>query len=636
MEQLMESRPEANWDDELEELSALRLDKLNLNTATKDELERFPFLSDLQIENLLYYVYRYGPMLSDGELQLVYGFDYQTIQMLKPYITVEPPAGSGKHYPKVSSILKGGRHELLSHLDIPFYRRKGYDNAYTGTPQYNSVKYSFSYGDYFQAGLVAEKDAGEPLFAGSNGNGYDHYKGYVSIRDLGILKSLVIGSYKLSFGQGLVLNSNFRLGKTFSMSTSDFRATGIRKSASTDEYNYFNGAATTLKIMRNVELSAFYSRSELDAIIKDGRVTSIQSTGLHRTQTEIERRRSLVVQLAGGNLTWDINRLKLGVTGIYYSLDKELSPSLSGYRRYNMHGKSFYNMSFDYAVRLGRLQISGEEAKGKQGFALLNRISWSPSDNYNLLLLHRYYSEDYWSMYARSFGEGSSPQNENGWYVAAQVSSLAHWQFFASADLFSFPWWRYRISKSSQGQDIMLQTRYTPSESVSMYLNYRYKRRERDVSGSDPKLTLPTHHHKLRYRLTCDVGQLSLQTTADYNVFNQTAYSQGYLVSQMASYNLTALPLRLTVQGTYFNTDDYDSRVYSYERSLLYTFSSQSFSGRGYRLMGHLRFDFGKTLMFVAKIGWTHYTDRTEISSGNDLIPSNNKTDLQLQMRLRF
>ena len=62
---------------------------------------------------------------------------------------------------------------------------------------------------------------------------------YCLLKTSGRLKSLALGNYKLSFGQGLVLSTDFRLGKTFSMSTSEYRTGGIRKHSSTDEYNYF-------------------------------------------------------------------------------------------------------------------------------------------------------------------------------------------------------------------------------------------------------------------------------------------------------------------------------------------------------------------------------------------------------------
>ena len=98
----------------------------------------------------------------------------------------------------------------------------------------------------------------------------------------------------------------------------------------------------------------------------------------------------------------------------------------------------------------------------------------------------------------------------------------------------------------------------------------------------------------------------------------------------------SAVPLSASLQGTYFHTDDYDSRVYASERGLLYTFYTPSFSGRGFRWSAYLRYDFRNWLMLIAKFGQTVYQDRDEISSGNDLIRSNRKTDLQMQLRLKF
>ena len=39
--------------------------------------------------------------------------------------------------------------------------------------------------------------------------------------------------------------------------------------------------------------------------------------------------------------------------------------------------------------------------------------------------------------------------------------------------------------------------------------------------------------------------------------------------------------LSVSVQGIWFHTDDYDSRVYASERGLLYTFYTPSFYGKG-------------------------------------------------------
>ena len=53
-------------------------------------------------------------------------------------------------------------------------------------------------------GFTMEKDAGEEFFKGKQSTGFDFYSAHCYIRNLGILKSLAIGDYHVSFGQGLI------------------------------------------------------------------------------------------------------------------------------------------------------------------------------------------------------------------------------------------------------------------------------------------------------------------------------------------------------------------------------------------------------------------------------------------------
>lgn len=629
LEEMLADDESANFDELLEELSQ----PIDLNTATKEQLERLPFLSELQIENILAYIYIHGQMQTVYELQLVEDMDRRTIQLLLPFVLVNAPTQE-KHFPKVRNIAKRGKHEVLSRLDIPFYTRKGYEKNYLGTPQYHSLRYQFGYGDYVQAGFTAEKDAGEPLFKQHNKQGYDHYGFYVLLRNMGRIKALALGDYKLSFGQGLTIASGFRLGKGYSLATAETRATGIRKHASFDEIGYFRGVATTIALLKGFDLSAFYSFRKMDGIIKNEMITSITTTGLHRTQTEANRKGVLNMQVAGGHLNYHQNRFDVGITGLWYGFDKEYMPRLSGYAEYNLHGKDFYNLGIDYQLRLRKINFAGEVAKGKQGWAMLNRIIYQPSQNYKLMMVHRYYRHDYWAYFANAFNDGGSVQNENGWYIATEASPLAHFRFFGSVDLFSHPWKKYRISKSSKGFEGRLRVEWLPTSQLSMFVNYRYKQKERDLTGMNGELTLPTYHHQARYRLSYQIDKFLLRTTADFNVFTQQQHSYGWQVTQLAGIEWWKIKFHL--QGTYFHTDDYDSRVYGYEKGLLYTFYSPSFSGEGLRYSLHVRLDLGKTLMLIAKFGHTHYLDRDIISSGNDQIAGSNKCDLQLQARLKF
>lgn len=637
LEQLAMEREETDWQDELEELSRRFQEPLNLNAATRDDLEQFPFLSAVQIENLLAYVYIHGPMQTLTELQLVEDMDKRTIGLLLPFVCVQP-LEKEVYGPAFKDILKYGRHEVQTRFDVPFYTRQGYQRDYLGPSLYHSLRYSFRYGNYVQVGLTGEKDAGEPFFALHNRKGYDYYSYYFLLQRLGRLQALALGNYRLNFGQGLVMGSSFGLGKSFSLGTTDYHTEGIRKHSSTDEYNYFRGAAVTLQLGKAWRSTAFYSHRAFDGVVEHGVITSIARTGLHRTQAEADKVHQLSMQVVGGNVQFEHQSLKLGLTGIYYFFDRPYEPDLRKYARYNLRGNRFYNIGLDYRYRLGRFSWTGEAAMGKRGRAFLNRLRYDAAPGYALLLLHRFYSHDYWAWFARSFAEGSTPQNENGWYVAAEASPVDEWRFFASADFFSFPWWRYRISKPSRGTEFRFQADYSPKRDLRMYVNYRYKLKERDVTGSGGEDIRPTCHHRMRYCLAYSPSVWQFRTTADYNMFRQDRLtdSHGWAITQQCSYALPHFPLSVSLQGTYFHTGDYDSRVYVYERGLLYTFYTPSFYGEGFRYSAFLRCDVKERFMFIAKLGHTVYCDRTSIGSGNDLIDGRSKLDLQLQFRLKL
>ena len=630
-----------NWENELEELSNRLQEPVNLNSATREQLEQFPFLSDIQIEHLLAYIYIHGQMETIYELQLVEELDRQTIQYLLPFVCIKAinnePAFRWKTMLKDAG--RYGKNEVLTRLDIPFYKRKGYEHTYLGPSVYNSVKYTFRYRDQLYAGGVAEKDAGEPFAALHNSYGYDYYSFYLLLQNCGRLKSLAVGNYRLSFGQGLVMSTDYLMGKTIYASSFNNRSTGIKRHSSTDEYNYFRGVATTVALTKRLSVSAFYSHRNMDGVVTDGEITSVYKTGLHRSRKEADKKNLLTSQLTGGNVSYQQNHIRLGITGVYYVFNRPYEPELTGYSKYNIHGNHFYNLGIDYAYRWRRFSFQGETAIGKQGWASLNRLQYSPVQDIQFMLIHRFYSYDYWAMYTHSFGEGSTVQNEQGYYVGLETTPFSHWRFFVSFDLFSFPWKKYRINKPSRGTDGLIQATFTPRTNLSMYLKYRYKQKERDLTGSKGTLTLPIFHHQLRYRLNYSLNDVfSSRTTLDYNHFHSQdrAATKGYQVTQMISSQLPWTRLFADVQGSYFCTDDYDSRVYVSEKGLLYTFYTPSFQGRGFRCAVRLRYELNKHWLFITKFGETIYLNRNEIGSGNDLIYGNKKADIQMQLRIKF
>ena len=70
-----ETEEEMDFETFYEELMELAESPIVLNSATKEQLEKLPFLSDIQIESILSYRYSFGSFNSLFELQLIDGLD---------------------------------------------------------------------------------------------------------------------------------------------------------------------------------------------------------------------------------------------------------------------------------------------------------------------------------------------------------------------------------------------------------------------------------------------------------------------------------------------------------------------------------------------------------------------------------
>lgn len=644
---------EVSLESYVEELSDLVQQPINLNRTSKEQLELIPFLTAAQVENILYYLYAYGPMQTIYELQLVQDIDRQTIEYLLPFVYV----GEGKEdhsFPSVKQLFNYGKHEVITRLDVPFYKRAGYmeypdsvlaDNPnkqYLGSPMYHSLRYRFKYKERLNLGVTAEKDAGEPFFGKGNKKGYDHYSFYLLIRELGRIKTLALGNYKLSFGMGLVMNSGFSMGKSSSIASIGYRIGGIRQHSSTDEYNYFRGLALSLALSKRCTLSAFYSHRDVDAIIEDGQITSLKKDGMHRILRDFERKNEAYMQVAGGNMAFQSRNLRLGMTVVHTMFSKPLMSEVQPYSLFHPRGKSFSNASIDYRYRWRQLSFFGETAVDGNGhIALFNALRFTPASGYQVLFLQRYYARDYVAIHAQSVSENSDVRNENGWYIGVEASPIKHWKFTAYADCFRFPWLKYGVDAPSSGFDGLVQATYTPHTHLSVFVRYRYKVKDKNARDVQTEIerVLPQEQHRLRWQLNYSPhDRLSLRTTIDLTSVHIQGQGRdgGFMLNQTLAYSFNQLPLRMDVNYGLFDTDSYNARLSIYEKGLLYAFSIPSFYGKGSRMTLNTRYAVSKRFIVSAKVAQTLYYDRDEMGSALEKIEGCRKVDLYMQLQYKF
>ena len=155
------------WEEMYEQLCELNQHPIDLNHASREQLEQLPFLSAQQVEEMMEYLYRYGSMKSLAELQMIRSLDYQRRRLLAYFVEIDDGAQE-RGFPSPKTMAQYGRQELMATAKVPLYERKGDREAYKGWPYRHWLKYQFSYGDFVKAGLVGAQDAGEPFFANKN------------------------------------------------------------------------------------------------------------------------------------------------------------------------------------------------------------------------------------------------------------------------------------------------------------------------------------------------------------------------------------------------------------------------------------------------------------------------------------
>ncbi|MCS2890640.1 helix-hairpin-helix domain-containing protein [Parabacteroides faecis] len=654
MEELAsETEDEARIENLYTDLSYLAEHPFELNSVTENELKRLPFLSDQQITSLLTYRTKYGKLVTLYELKNMEGMDFDTISLLLPFVYIGDISVNKRPF-SVKNLLKYGSNELQIRYDKCFQQKKGYcsypdsilqqypNRKYLGEPFYHHLRYSYAFDDRLQLGIVAEKDAGEP-FWNSYHKGYDFYSVHLFFKDMNKwLKSLAIGDYKVSFGQGLVISNDFTPGRSSIVAQAERRTNGFRRHFSTNENDYFRGMASTVAL-KQFYISLFYSYRKLDAGVDNNEVSSFKTDGLHRLERDWEKKHTVPMQTYGGNVRYEDSNFSVGITALSYSFGKyRIQPDPKPYNLFYFRGNDNINMSVDYMLKTKKVKFYGETAVSfNKAVATLNAFQLTPVSYLSLLVLHRYYDRRYQAFFGNAFGQNSSVQNEQGVYAGMQWTPFAHFKLSMYADVFRFPWLKYGVDAPSSGQEYMVQLDADPGKNFAWYLRYKYRKKEKNRTLENESTLNILPYSQQRFRLQFLYGIRSvwiLKTSADCVYYDEWKgkRSLGWMISQGMGWKPSNLPFQSDIYMAYFHTDDYYSRINSYEKNILYAFNMPSFYGRGIRLSFSFRWNILDKLSLSAKLGHTYYADRNVIGTDQEEIEGHNKTDLYALLRYKF
>ena len=645
---------------------------LNLNTATRSDFDRLYLLTDIQINNLFSHISRYGPLENIYELQVVEGFDQQTIRMIEPFVEVRERSEFTKT--PVWKMFGEGQNDMMVRYRRVIDEQRGYsevsdaemednpNSRYLGTRDHLYIRYRHTYRKNLSYGFVAEKDPGEQFFTGTQSpnldpnnfkSGFDYLSGHLFFSDMGTLKKLAIGDFQAQFGQGLTFWSGFAFSSKSAYSLNIKRsARGIVPYTSVNENLYLRGAAATLEFGK-IEVTPFASYKAIDASVVETpdtlterqdllTVSAFQQSGFHRTPRELANRKALDELITGANIAYKSRSLQIGVTAVRTAYEGNVQRNLQIYNQFDLNTNENYNVGLDYNYIWRNINFFGETAVGKNGgVATINGAMLAIDPRVSLSILHRSYQRNYQNNFAVAIGESSRNVNENGLYFGLEIKPNRKWRINAYFDQFKFPWLRYQVDEpSNSGFDHLLQVTYRPSRKLEIYARWRRRKRPTNTAMEVPiDYAVTSNLHNGRISLVYQVTEsIKLRSRLELTHYEEEESSpeKGVMLYQDIIYKTLNSPISLYFRYAIFNSDSWNARMYAYESQVLYYYAIPPYQGKGSRMYGMIKYDLKRNIDLWLRYSVWFYTDRDEVGTGLESIDGSSRSEIIAQLRFKF
>jgi hypothetical protein len=640
----------AAWEERLTELAN---HPVSLNGASKEELESIPFLNADMVENLSYYLYRYGPMVNLSELLLVDGMDAQTLRWLKPFVRIEKASTSPVAIPDMHKALAYGKHSLRLTTGSTIQSKSGFDRKladslrYAGDPIHACLRYGFDYKGLLQWGIVLEKDPGEKWWNPKQ-QGVDYSSFHFVAKDAKHRNLCFLGDYNVRFGQGLVCGSAFSLGKNTSGLSPEMTGSNVSRHFSSSEIAFFRGVALQLSLKSfqsdhpkplGLDLISFFSRNQLDANVENGIFTTVYETGLHRNVDERDRQNRLKQTVFGSHLALRGLNIACGITLLTWIRDGDFVGSEQPWNVFKTNRNKGGNLSVDFRFVLNRFLIYGEMALDQTGKdAWLTGVTFKPYPRMSLSMLVRKYDPAYLALFANAFSEGTSTSNEEGLYASSEVQLAKRLRLTGYLDVFRFPWLNYGVNAPSWGHDLAVELSSTIGRNGIIKWMLKSKMKEKNRTDSAFPISPITSGTKTQMRLQIQqrLGAFSLKAQCHYTNYQEgIRSSHGFALAQDLGFDPETSGFSMVAHAVLFQTESWENRIYLWEKALPGTFSMPMLYGKGGRIALCTKYESEKWAIQI-KFSDTVFPNQKSIGVGQERIQGNRRTEVGAQLNWKF
>lgn len=621
IEQIYESSEDFDYSEEqIDYIEFARLNKINLLYAKTEDLTKLPMF-DINTSNRIIDYVRKNPNTSIAILSKELSLRGEQIILLENCTFIREEPTIDKFH-----LLFRSRYKTTND---PVY---GFDKTkYLGDKLDLSTRFKLQIND-FGMNFVLDKDAGEL-------NLIDYYSGNIWYNNKENLK-LVIGDFEYQLGMGNILWKSFGDRKGINNIAPALRFEQSSKPYfSSLDYSRFRGATFDYSFYIEkflVKIGGFYSHLPKSAThdTSTGIITSIYTTGLYRTPTEISKKNTFKETSYSGNISLAFEYLTIGSGFFQLSYDKEIQTSSSKfpYSKNNFY-KTFFAMLNRETFSIGS-ELSYDEFN-HQGFSLGSILNLNKS---KVALQFRSFDEFYRSPYGDMFGEFSYPANEYGLYLGFYSPLYKSLKLTAFLDIFKSYGRTYSVDKQINGFTFFNQLDYTlqPKLKGSTRLTFENKTNSKKIND------INTFYQETDYLFRQEVIY-TLFKSLNIRIRGEIAYinNQGVIPDEWGYANF----IELSYENNYikyggrlslFSTDSYNSAIWQYEyfmQGYMYSFPAYL---NGSRYILFAKIDIINNFKIDIIYNYTRKNNIQSLGSGNDQILRNYSNNLFLQININY
>ncbi|HEV7620377.1 MAG TPA: hypothetical protein VGO09_01515, partial [Flavisolibacter sp.] len=278
----------------------------------------------------------------------------------------------------------------------------------------------------------------------------------------------------------------------------------------------------------------------------------------------------------------------------------------------------------------------GELASDKNfHFAFIQGILFSADPKISASVLYRNIPKEYQSIFGNANTSTSFPSNEKGVNIGIAVKPIPELEINASADMFYFPWLKYRVDAPGRGSNYYVALHFLQGKTYNFYLSYRNKSGPVNfpIGASALNYVFNEINKTLQFQFTDHLS--SKMTLANRFEIMWLKNNESGFLSYIDCSNHHSKKFESSVRVQYFETINNIS-FYTYENSALNFFNTPSSGNKGIRYYMTLNYRIKEKITLFLNWSQTIYSNKTEIGYGSELIKGNKHSALNFQVKFEW